>query len=286
MACMFTRTLGRAGIEVSALGLGCWAIGGPWRFNGREAGWGQVDDEESVRAIRRALDLGVTLFDTADAYGAGHSERVLGRALGDRRDEVVISTKVGLVFDEATREGGGEDLSAAHIRRACDASLRRLGTDRIDVYLLHGGVSAPEAVPPVLDVLEELVAAGKIRFYGSSIDDPAICRAVDEGPHAVAIQHELNVLTGNLEALALAEELGFASFVRGPLAMGLLTGSTRRRRGRRRTTCGATRRTGTTSTTARWRAGSRGWSRCGPSWRPTGARSWRARLAGCGGAAR
>ena len=127
---MFFRPLGsRSGIQVSALGLGCWAIGGPWTFDGRPAGWGPVDDAESIRAIHRAVDLGVTLFDTADVYGAGHSERVLGRALAGHRDEVVISTKFGLLFDEATREGGGDDVSPAYIRRACDATLERLDTD-------------------------------------------------------------------------------------------------------------------------------------------------------------
>src|SRR5919204_4322127 len=112
---MFQRDLGtRTGVQVSALGLGCWAIGGPWTFNGQPAGWGKVDDDESIRAIRRALELGVTLFDTADVYGCGHSERVLGRALAGRRDEVVISTKFGLQFGEATRTGAGSDSSPDH----------------------------------------------------------------------------------------------------------------------------------------------------------------------------
>jgi aryl-alcohol dehydrogenase-like predicted oxidoreductase len=145
---MFQRDLGtRTGAQVSALGLGCWAIGGPWTFNGRPAGWGEVDDDESVRAIRHALDLGVTLFDTADVYGCGRSERVLGQALAGRRDDVVIVTKVGNLFDEQTRTGGGTDLSPAYLRRACDASLRRLDTDRIDVYLIHDGLAGPEDAP-------------------------------------------------------------------------------------------------------------------------------------------
>src|SRR5919204_722264 len=191
---MFQRDLGtRTGVQVSALGLGCWAIGGPWTANGRPAGWGEVDDDESIRAIRRALDLGVTLFDTADAYGCGHSERVLGRALAGRRDDVVIVTKVGNLFDEQTRTGGGKNLSSAYLRRACDASLRRLGTDRIDVYLIHNGFDGPEDVPPVVEVLEELVAAGNVRWYGSSMSDPAIVRAMAGGAPMVAVQHELNV---------------------------------------------------------------------------------------------
>jgi len=211
-------------MQVSALGLGCWAIGGPWTSNGQPAGWGEVDDEESIRAIRRALELGVTLFDTADVYGCGHSERVLGRALAGRRDDAVIVTKVGNRFDEQTRTAGGSDVSPAYLRRACDASLRRLDTDRIDVYLIHDGIGAPEDVPAVVDVLEELVAAGKVRWYGSSMSDPAIVRAMAEGPHMVAAQHELSVLRGELAALSVAEELGLASLNRTPLAMGLLSG--------------------------------------------------------------
>ena len=211
-------------MQVSALGLGCWAIGGPWTFNGDPAGWGEVDDDESIRAIRHALDLGVTLFDTADVYGCGHSERVLGQALAGRRDEAVIVTKVGNRFDEQTRSGGGNDVSPAYLRSACDASLRRLGTDRIDLWLIHDGIAGPEAVPDVVDVLEELVAAGKIRWYGSSMSDPAIVRAMAEGRHMVAVQHELNLLRGELAALDAAEELGLASLNRTPLAMGLLGG--------------------------------------------------------------
>jgi aryl-alcohol dehydrogenase-like predicted oxidoreductase len=222
---MFQRDLGtRTGVQVSALGLGCWAIGGPWTFNGEPAGWGEVDDDESIRAIRHALDLGVTLFDTADVYGCGHSERVLGRGLAGRRDDVVIVTKVGNLFDEETRTGSGNDVSPAYLRRACDASLRRLQIDRIDVYLIHDGIGGPQDVPAVVEVLEELVAAGKVRWYGSSMSDPAIVRAMAEGPHMVAAQHELNVLRGELEALTVAEELGLASLNRTPLAMGLLSG--------------------------------------------------------------
>ena len=98
------RQLGRSDIETSAMGLGSWAIGGLcWRGD-VAVGWGEVDDEESIRAIHSALDLGVTFIDTADVYGAGHSERVIGRALAGRRDKVVVATKFGNVFDEATRQ--------------------------------------------------------------------------------------------------------------------------------------------------------------------------------------
>ncbi|HEY63968.1 MAG TPA: aldo/keto reductase [Caldilineae bacterium] len=221
---MFTRTLGRSGIEVSAMGLGCWAIGGPFYRDGKPVGWGQVDDNESIRAIHRALDLGVTFFDTADVYGCGHSERILGQALAGRRDKVVIATKFGNVFDEATRQIIGADASPEYIRRACEASLRRLNTDYIDLYQFHIGNYDLEKAPEVRDALEELVAKGKIRYYGWSTDDPERARIFAEGPHCVAIQQRLNIFEGNEETLAVCERYNLASINRGPLGMGLLTG--------------------------------------------------------------
>ena len=133
MTASFTRVLGRSGIEVSALGMGCWAIGGPWTFNGAPAGWSKVDDAESLRALERAFDLGVTFFDTAANYGAGHSERLLGQAFRQRRDEVVIATKFGYDVDEDDRSvvSYGDDEAdsdvASRLRKDLEASLQRLG---------------------------------------------------------------------------------------------------------------------------------------------------------------
>jgi aryl-alcohol dehydrogenase-like predicted oxidoreductase len=183
------RKLGMNGPEISTMGLGCWAIGGPFEFDGRPAGWGEVDDEESVRAIRRALEIGVTFFDTADVYGCGRSERVLGRALKGRREEAVVATKFGLLFDEEARTGSGADVSPAYIRKACEASLRRLGTDYIDLYQLHAGVEDAAGAHRIIEVLEGLVTEGKIRAYGASVDTPALARTFAEGPHCIAIQH-------------------------------------------------------------------------------------------------
>ena len=219
------RELGEA--SVGALGAGCWAIGGPWQFDGRPAGWGKVDDDESVHAIRTALDLGITLFDTADVYGCGHSERVLGRALAGRRDEATIATKFGLQFDEATRTGAGADASPDYVRRACEASLRRLGTDRIDLYQLHAGAEDRAAASRVVEVLEALVAEGKIRSYGTADESIEIVEAFAEGPHCVAVQQQLNVFGGNDAAIAACEEHGLAALARSPLAMGLLSGKYR-----------------------------------------------------------
>ncbi|MFI1956766.1 aldo/keto reductase [Streptomyces althioticus] len=224
----FTRTLGRSGIQVSALGFGCWAIGGVWQDDtGQPLGWGKVDDEESVRAVHRALDLGVTFFDTADVYGTGHSERVLGRALGSRRDDVVIATKWGNLFDPDTRTLTGTDDSPEHLRRALTASLRRLGTDHVDLYQLHLAVADPGRAAVLRDACEELVAEGLIRAYAWSTDDPARAAVFAEGPHCAAVQHALNVLDDAPEMLLLCEKAGLASVNRSPLAMGLLTGKHR-----------------------------------------------------------
>lgn len=220
-----SRTLGRSGIEVSALGFGCWAIGGEWSAaDGQPLGWGRVDDEESVRAVRRALDLGVTFFDTADNYGTGHSERVLGRALAGHRDEVVVATKWGNLFDERARTADGQDDSPAYVRRALTASLTRLGTDHVDLYQLHLNDAAPERAAALREACEELVAEGLIRAYGWSTDDPARAAVFAEGPHCAAAQFQLNVLQDAPEMVALCERLGLAGIARGPLAMGLLTG--------------------------------------------------------------
>jgi aryl-alcohol dehydrogenase-like predicted oxidoreductase len=218
------RRLGRSGIEVSAIGMGCWAIGGPLWAGDQPLGWGEVDDDESVRTIHRSLELGATLFDTSSNYGAGHSERVLGRALAGRREQAVIATKFGYPTDEATRQAIGEDASPAYARRSLEGSLRRLGTDYVDLYQLHlNGLPVPQALE-LIDSLEELVAAGKIRAYGWSTDDPASARAFAEaGPHCAAIQHDQSVLRDNAAMLAVCDEFDLASLNRGPLAMGLLT---------------------------------------------------------------
>ncbi|GIJ11752.1 aldo/keto reductase [Micromonospora andamanensis] len=223
-----TRTLGRSGIKVSALGMGCWAIAGPWAEGRIPLGWGAVDDEESVRTVRRALDLGVTFFDTADSYGAGHGERVLGRALASRRDEAVIATKWGYTFDERTRQAIGPDASPAYLRRAVWDSLRRLGTDRIDLYQLHlADLPVPRA-QELVGALEDLVADGVIRAYGWSTDRADRAAAFGhDAPHAAAVQHSLSVLRDAPELLTVCEKYDLASVNRGPLGMGLLTGKYR-----------------------------------------------------------
>jgi aryl-alcohol dehydrogenase-like predicted oxidoreductase len=221
---MMRRRLGRSGIEVSAMGLGCWAIGGPWTFMGDQNGWGQVDDAESIRAIHCALDLGIDFFDTAANYGAGHSERILAQALAGRRDKTVIATKFGFTVDETTRSVAESDDIASHLRQDCEDSLRRLNTDYIDLYQFHVGDYDPNRAGAVRDTLEALVGAGKIRWYGWSTDNPEAARVFAQGPHCTAMQHRLNAAVDAQQMLAVCDAFDQASVNRNPLGMGLLTG--------------------------------------------------------------
>lgn len=224
------RILGKSEIEVSAVGMGCWAIGGLWTFKGEAAGWGQIDDNESIRAIHAALDMGVNLFDTAANYGCGHSEQVLGDAIRHRRDQVVIATKFGFQVNEVTKDvqpyDGDEQNGdvAGRIKADCESSLRRLNTDYIDLYQLHVWGYDIEKSRKIRTVLEELVTEGKIRTYGWSTDRVDAVKDFSSGANCSAVQQQLNIFDGNLALLRLCEELDLASLNRGPLGMGVLTG--------------------------------------------------------------
>ncbi len=227
MSNMDARLLGKSGIKVSPLGLGCWAIGGPWQWLDGPGGWGEVDDAESIRAIHTAMENGITFFDTAANYGAGHSENLLRQALAGRRREVVIATKFGFVVDEVnkkvTRFPHDRDVISS-VRQACEASLRRLGTDYIDLYQLHVWDYPAKPAVEVREALEALAREGKIRAYGWSTDDSALAQVFADGPHCAAIQHDLNVMMDAPAILALCEQHNLASVNRSPLARGALTG--------------------------------------------------------------
>ncbi len=218
----------RAGIETSALGLGCWAIAGKWNDPNASWEWHGTEDAESIRAIRAAVDNGVTLLDTADVYGSGHSERIVGEAVRRSpglREKVVLATKFGHCFDEERHQNlGRTDASPAYVRKAVEGSLRRLGTDRIDLYQLHIWEYPPEQAAGVVDVLEDLVREGKIRTYGWSTDVKAGVEAFARGPHCGAAQIQANVFDSNEKLIAFGEEAGLALLCRSPLAMGLLSG--------------------------------------------------------------
>jgi len=183
-----------------------------------------VDDDESVRAIRRALDLGVTFFDTADAYGTGHSEEVLGRAVAGVRDRVVIATKFGYVPDPSTRALVGTDTSPGYARRALEASLRRLDTDYVDLYQLHVGSIPAEEVDDLFATLDDLRREGMIRAYGWSTGEAGLIRAAAGRWPLASVQHELNVLHERPDLLAVAADHQLATIANMPLAMGLLSG--------------------------------------------------------------
>jgi aryl-alcohol dehydrogenase-like predicted oxidoreductase len=227
---MVTRRLGKSDIQVSALGMGCWAIGGPWIWAqpGEDpfpAGWGMVDDRESMRAIHSALDLGINFFDTAANYGAGHSEILLGKALGSKREQAVIATKFGHVVNETKKVVYKDDGQVlGNLRQDCENSLRRLGSDYIDIYQFHEPSYNPGKAPLVMEVLEELVEEGKIRYYGWSTDLPDRAAIFAQGEHCTAIQFALNINHDNPEMRALCKEFDLGGINKSPLNKGILTG--------------------------------------------------------------
>ncbi|MEU3990002.1 aldo/keto reductase [Streptomyces platensis] len=220
---MKPRPLGaHGGPTVSPLGLGCM---------GMSTSYGVPDDAESLRTLDRAAELGVTLLDTADAYGRGANEEFLGRWLRSRtaaqRNELVLATKFGLRHDAATGRVNAVDSSAAWVREACHASLRRLGTDRIDLYYLH---RRDPAVPieETVGAMAELVADGAVRHLGLSEVSPQTLRRAHAVHPISAIQLEYSLFTREVvegEMLATCRELGIGIVAYSPLGRGMLTGA-------------------------------------------------------------
>ena len=227
---MLTRRLGKSDLQVSAIGMGCWAVGGPWTWEqpGEDpfpAGWGRVDDSESIRAIQTALDLGINFFDTAANYGAGHSEKILGQALGGHREQVIIATKFGHVVNEEDKVVFKDDQQVLNnLRQDCENSLRRLDTDYIDVYQFHEPSYDPQLAPEVMGILEQLAAEGKIRYYGWSTDIVDRARIFAEGEHCTAIQFALNINHDNPDMRALCSDFDLGGINKSPLNKGILTG--------------------------------------------------------------
>ena len=211
-------------MDILPIGLGCWAIGGKWTDMGAEAGWGDVDDKVSLRALQAGLDLGVKLIDTANIYGAGHSEELVGSVLRGKRDKAVVVTKFGILCDEEKKCTMGIVESKEDIVRSCEDSLRRLQTDYIDVFLFHCSDYEPEKAPMVLDTLEDLVRAGKIRYYGWSTSDPARAGIFADGGHAVMMEFAENVIEDDPWMVRFCGERHLTGLCRSPLAMGILTG--------------------------------------------------------------
>jgi aryl-alcohol dehydrogenase-like predicted oxidoreductase len=219
---MELRRLGRSGASVSPLGLGTARMAGlGWREDIVPEESSQAS-RDAVREIQAAVDLGVTLFDTADNYGQGLSERILGEALRGRREGVTVATKFG--EDPIPGQDDPWSLDADTVAMKCEASLRRLGFECIDLYLLHRRDYPLERAPELMEALEDLVRAGKVRYYGWSTDDVERARLFARGEHCVAIEHRLNVFNDNPAMLDLCREQDLASLNRVPLLMGVLTG--------------------------------------------------------------
>ena len=210
---MKTRKLG--GLAVGAQGLGCM---------GMSHAYGVRDDEgEAVATIHRALDLGVTLLDTANVYGAGANEELVGRAIAGRRDEVVLATKFGIVWTDGTMGARGD---AAYVKQCCDESLRRLGVDHIDLYYQHR-VDPDTPIEETWGVLASLVEAGKIRYAGISEASAATIRAAHAVHPVTALQSEWSLWTRGIEdeIVGTCRELGIGIVPFSPLGRGFLTGT-------------------------------------------------------------
>jgi aryl-alcohol dehydrogenase-like predicted oxidoreductase len=213
---MKTRKLGTGGLAVSAMGLGCM---------GMSEFYGATDEAESIATIHRALDLGVTFLDTADMYGPFTNERLVGRAIRDRRERVVLATKFGNVRGEK-----GEFLGISgkpdYVRRACEASLQRLGVDRIDLYYQHR-VDPTVPIEETVGAMAELVREGKVRFLGLSEAAPRTVRRAHAVHPISALQTEYSLWTRDVEqdgVLETVRELGIGFVAYSPLGRGFLTG--------------------------------------------------------------
>ena len=209
------------GLDVSRIGLGAMTMAGMYTTGGG------LDDEESIRTIHRALDLGVTHIDTAEIYGPFHSEELVGKAIKDRRDHVVVATKFGLVAHDG-RGPGVRDSSPANIRAAVEGSLTRLGTDHIDLYYQHR-VDPDTPIEDTIGAVAELVAEGKVNYIGLSEASPTTIRRAHAVHPIAALQTEYSLWTRDpeTELLPLLRELGIGFVPYSPLGHGFLTGQIR-----------------------------------------------------------
>ena len=215
---MQTRELGRSGLKVGAIGLGCM---------GMSQSYGPPDDDESVRTIHTALDLGVTLIDTADAYGKGGNERLVGRAIRDRRAAVVLATKFGLV-PSASGPATAVDARPERVRACLEASLERLGIDVIDLYYLHR-VDSNVPIEETVGAMAGLVREGKVRFLGLSEAGPDNIRRAHATHPIAALQSEYSLWTREPETrvLPVCRELGIGFVPFSPLGRGFFAGAVR-----------------------------------------------------------
>jgi aryl-alcohol dehydrogenase-like predicted oxidoreductase len=209
--------------EIAPLGMGCWPIGGPMFSGDQPLGYANADDAQSIRTIHAALDAGITLFDTAAAYGAGHAERLLASALKDR-PEALIVTKIGFAIDEDSKQLSFDETEPETVLPAIDRCLSRLGRDRIDLMLLHQNGLSLDRAQTVFDEMEKALQAGKIRSFGWSTDFSERASVIAERQHFIAVEHAMNVLIDAPRMQDVARRHQLTALIRSPLAMGLLTG--------------------------------------------------------------
>ncbi len=211
------------GTEVAPLGMGCWPLGGRFFAGERPLGFPDIDQASAVRIVHAALDAGIRVFDTAGVYGAGQAERLLGTALRGR-DDVLVVSKLGMGFDETSRQVLGDRTAAADVEPAIDASLRRLQRERIDIMLLHLNALPLETATPIFEAMESARQAGKIRAYGWSTDFPDNAAALAPMPGFVAVEHAMNLFVDVPSIQSVVEQRDLVALIRSPLAMGVLTG--------------------------------------------------------------
>lgn len=211
------------GQDVLPMGMGCWAIGGQFYSGPQPQGFPDIDDAESMRAIRATLDAGLRVFDTAAVYGAGHSERILGRALRDTPDAIIVS-KLGTAIDEDTRHILQNESQASEVIPAIDRSLQRLNRDHVDVMLLHLNALPVETARPIFEQMEVARQQGKLRAYGWSTDFPESVEAMCDLEGFIGVEHAMNVFVDVPTMQKTVSEHGLVALLRSPLAMGLLTG--------------------------------------------------------------
>jgi myo-inositol catabolism protein IolS len=212
------RELGKSGIEVSEIGFGAWAIGGD--------AWGPVQDDNSINAMERAIELGINFLDTADVYGAGHSETLVAKVLKNRRDQIVLSTKGGLMGHHRDPKGEPVYDRPEKVIEAFEASLRRLETDYIDVYFCHIWWDKHEETEAFIRAFEKLKQDGKLRVAGVSTNDLEYIKHFNRDGGLDAVQLDYSILNRSPEkdVLPYLQENGIGAVIRGPLKMGILTG--------------------------------------------------------------
>ena len=209
--------------DIAPLGMGCWPIGGAMYSGDQSLGYTKSDDATSLKTIHAALASGITLFDTAAAYGAGHSERLLAKALKDRPDAMIV-TKIGIGIDEKTRQLSFDPFTPDAVGPSIEGCLKRLERDRIDLMLLHLNDLEIAKAEALFDEMDKAVTQGKLRAYGWSTDFTKSALAMAKRENFAAVEHAMNLFFDASRIQTALHDQHLAAFIRSPLAMGVLSG--------------------------------------------------------------